>query len=133
MHRHPPTAADTHRTYFSLITIGTRYPDTGPSLDSGAWDIEPRTRPDDDFLEVSQVSVNVRIETIQIQNWVPNYLSWTMIGDVSTAVTSHERSSLNTQFLLAYEEVSIISTPTQGKDRWMLHQKANMRQIFRCF
>ena len=80
VHGDPFSDTDSDRCQFAFIG-----PDPGQALPSADAQAKVADGPDEAFLQVSQVQMNVTPSSAQIQNRVTNQLTGTMVSNVSSA------------------------------------------------
>ena len=93
MHGNPAAAAHTHGTNFPCFGLVRINPHSGVARIAIANNTVLGNGADDGFLEETQVLVNVGEEVLEVENWIPHNLAWSVVGNVATAVDFVVRSA----------------------------------------
>ena len=128
VHRYPTTEVYTDRTDLSglngrLITI---HPNTCVPVISDAFDMVVCQYPDDDFLQASDVPVDIRKDQIEVEDRISHQLSRSVEGDVATAIDFEILNLMIVESNLVKLEMVFASTLSKRKYRGMLAQQEVM-------
>lgn len=127
MHRYPAAASDPHRTDLAFHSLSIRV-DPNTRLSDASSTLEPvfGHRKDDDFFQAAQVSSDIREESFQVKDGIPNNLSGSVVSDITPAVGMVKRNTTPGTLLLIDEHMLHLTTLTKGIDGRMFTEQKVM-------